>query len=131
MDFLIFFCVGTAALQSVLISVGASSANTVLNIVATSFPSAGPFYVGWLIFTVAMHGGFEIALFGLPLIMYPTTRRQVTPRRRAVGIRPRTFNYYYWLPTHLLVIHVLLAFSVLNPLVIPFGLLYFFIESGE
>ena len=30
----------------------------------------------------------------LPLIMYPHTRRQVTPRKRAVGIRPRTFNYY-------------------------------------
>ncbi|KAE9400487.1 hypothetical protein BT96DRAFT_919485 [Gymnopus androsaceus JB14] len=129
-NILVFFCVGTAALQSVLISIGASSASTVLNIVATSFPSAGPFYVGWLIFTVAMHGGFEIVLFGLPLIMYPTTKRQVTPRRRAVGIRPRTFNYYYWLPTHLLVINMLLAFSVLNPLVIPFGLLYFFIESG-
>ncbi|GAV99949.1 DUF221-domain-containing protein [Lentinula edodes] len=127
---LVFFCVGTAALQSILDSVGASSANTVLNTVATSFPSAGPFYVGWLIFTTAMHGGFEIALFGLPLIMYPTTKRQVTPRRRAIGIRPRTFNYYYWLPTHLLVIHVLLVFSVLNPVVIPFGLLYFFVESG-
>ncbi|KAJ3973244.1 hypothetical protein EV361DRAFT_78192 [Lentinula raphanica] len=127
---LVFFCVGTAALQSILDSVGASSANTVLNIVASSFPTAGPFYVGWLIFTTAMHGGFEIALFGLPLIMYPTTRRQVTPRKRAVGIRPRTFNYYYWLPTHLLVMHVLFVFSVLNPVVIPFGLFYFFIESG-
>ena len=26
--------------------------------------------------------------------MYPSTKRQVTPRKRAVGIRPRTFNYY-------------------------------------
>ncbi|KIK52099.1 hypothetical protein GYMLUDRAFT_88867 [Collybiopsis luxurians FD-317 M1] len=127
---LVFFCVGTAALQSVLNSVGGTSASTVLNVVATSFPTAGPFYVGWLIFTTAMHGGFEIALLGLPLIMYPTTKRQVTPRRRAVGIRPRTFNYYYWLPTHLLVIHVLMVFSILNPVVIPFGLFYFFIESG-
>ncbi|KAJ3997551.1 hypothetical protein F5050DRAFT_1877098, partial [Lentinula boryana] len=127
---LVFFCVGTAALQSILDSVGASSANTVLNTVASSFPTAGPFYVGWLIFTTAMHGGFEIALFGLPLIMYPTTSRQLTPRKRAVGIRPRTFNYYYWLPTHLLVIHVLLVFSVLNPVVIPFGLFYFFVECG-
>ncbi|KAF5385713.1 hypothetical protein D9757_005480 [Collybiopsis confluens] len=145
---LVFFCVGTAALQSILDSIGGSSATTVLNIVATSFPTAGPFYVGWLIFTTAMHGGFEIALceaylllsllltganffvVGLPLIMYPSTKRQVTPRRRAIGVRPRTFNYYYWLPTHLLVIHVLMLFSVLNPVVIPFGLFYFFIESG-
>jgi hypothetical protein len=62
---LVFFCVGTAALQSVLISISGSSPTTILNIVAQSFPTAGPFYVGWLIFTVAMHAGFEIALFGV------------------------------------------------------------------
>ncbi|KAJ3566033.1 hypothetical protein NP233_g7257 [Leucocoprinus birnbaumii] len=128
---LVFFCVGTAALQSVLQWAFKSSTQpNVLEIVADSFPTAGPFYVGWLIFTTAMHGGFELALLGLPLIMYPTTRRQLTPRKRAVGIRPRTFNFYYWLPNHLLIIHVLLLFSVLNPVVLPFGALYFFIQSG-
>ena len=30
----------------------------------------------------------------LPLIMYPAVRRSITPRKRNVGIRPRTFNYY-------------------------------------
>ncbi|KAJ7459911.1 hypothetical protein FB451DRAFT_1341703 [Mycena latifolia] len=129
---LVFFCVGTAALQSVLDSFKANQTSHVdiLQIVADSFPTAGPFYVGWLIFTVGMHGGFELALLGLPLIVYPTTRRQVTPRKRAAGIRPRTFNFYYWLPTHLLVIHVLMLFMVLNPFVIPFGAFYFFIEAG-
>ncbi|KAJ7672754.1 hypothetical protein B0H17DRAFT_1170837 [Mycena rosella] len=129
---LVFFCVGTAALQSVLDSfkVNQTSHVDILQIVAGSFPTAGPFYVGWLIFTMGMHGGFEIALLGLPLIVYPTTRRQATPRKRAVGIRPRTFNFYYWLPTHLLVIHVLMLFMVLNPFVIPFGAIYFFIEAG-
>ncbi|KAG7088362.1 hypothetical protein E1B28_012366 [Marasmius oreades] len=144
---LVFFCVGTAALQSVLDSLRASGTTPdVLSVVANSFPTAGPFYVGWLIFTLSMHGGFEIALreyfpgltftlltvflVGLPLIMYPTTSRQITPRKRAVGIRPRTLNFYYWLPTHLLVIHVLLLFSVLNPFVLPFGCIYFFVETG-
>ncbi|KAF5369353.1 hypothetical protein D9758_002763 [Tetrapyrgos nigripes] len=127
---LVFFCVGTATLQSILNSFSLTTSNDVLNIIANSFPTAGPFYVGWLIFTTAIHGGFEIALLGLPLIMYPTTRRQMTPRKRATGIRPRTFNFYYWLPTHMLVIHVLLLFSVLNPFVIPFGAFYFFIEAG-
>ncbi|KAF5338898.1 hypothetical protein D9611_008815 [Ephemerocybe angulata] len=62
--------------------------------------------------------------------MYPTTSRQVTPRKRTVGVRPRTLNYYYVLPNHLLVIHVLLVFAVLNPFVLPFGTLYFFVQSG-
>ncbi|KAJ7212056.1 hypothetical protein GGX14DRAFT_621525 [Mycena pura] len=146
---IVFFCVGTAALQSVLDSFKANQTTQVdiLEIVADSFPTAGPFYVGWLIFSVGMHGGFELALCigrksrdslherqlttaQLPLILYPKTRRQVTPRKRAVGTRPRTFNFYYWLPTHLLVIHVQMLFMVLNPFVIPFGAFYFFIEAG-
>ncbi|KAJ6508720.1 hypothetical protein C8R45DRAFT_815696 [Mycena sanguinolenta] len=135
---LVFFCVGTATLQSVLNSFAPNQTTRVniLNVVADSFPTAGPFYVGWLIFTVGMHGGLEIALRNLqmgtqlPLILYPTTRRQVAPRKRAVRTRPRTFNFYYWLPMHLLVIHVLMLFMVLNPIVIPFGAFYFFIESG-
>ncbi|KAF8895476.1 hypothetical protein BD779DRAFT_1609024 [Infundibulicybe gibba] len=126
----VFFCVGTAALQSFLESFRSTTHPDVLNVVALSFPTAGPFYVGWLIFTTAMHNGFEISLVGLPLIMYPTTRRQVTPRKRAVGIRPRTFNYYYWLPNHLLVIQVLLLFAILNPFVLPFGALYFLVASS-
>ncbi|KAF9565721.1 hypothetical protein CPC08DRAFT_740946 [Agrocybe pediades] len=127
---LVFFCVGTAALQSFLNAFRSADRPDLIQVVASSFPTAGPFYVGWLIFTTAIHGGFELGLFGLPLILYPSTSRQVTPRKRAVGIRPRTFNFYYWLPNHTLVIHVLLLFSVLNPFVLPFGTIYFFIQSG-
>ncbi|KAF8170067.1 hypothetical protein BJ912DRAFT_998262 [Pholiota molesta] len=131
---LIFFCVGTAALQSFLNSFRNPTHIDVLQTVSSSFPTAGPFYVGWLIFTTAMHGGFEMALLGLPLILYPKTSRQVVPRKRAVGIRPRTFNFYckyfYWLPNHTLVIHVLLLFAVLNPFVLPFTTFYFFIQHG-
>ncbi|KAH9950604.1 DUF221-domain-containing protein [Amylocystis lapponica] len=138
---LVFFCVGTAAVQSILVSFSATSGLRVIQIVATSFPTAGPFYVGWLIFITAMHGGVELALCNsvvtsrvlttqqLPLLVYPATKRQVTPRKRTLGIRPRTFNYYYWLPNHILVIHVILMFAVLNPLVIPFGLVYFGVQA--
>ncbi|KAF9781625.1 hypothetical protein BJ322DRAFT_233934 [Thelephora terrestris] len=128
-NLLVFFCVGTAALQSFLVSIKSYTDGTVIETVSNSFPSAGPFYVGWLIFTTAIHCGFDLALLGLPLLVYPATRRQVTPRKRTVGIRPRTFNYYYWLPNHILIIHILLLFSVLNPLVIPFGLFYFTVSN--
>ncbi|KAJ3556206.1 hypothetical protein NM688_g2150 [Phlebia brevispora] len=124
---LFFFCVGTATLQTVLTK--ATSGQALIQAVSESFPSAAPFYVGWLIFTMAVHGCIELALFGLPLILYPGTQRQTTPRKRAVGIRPRTFNFYYWLPNHLLVIHILLLFAVLNPLVIPFSFMYFCVEA--
>ncbi|KAH7885331.1 hypothetical protein F5I97DRAFT_1956518 [Phlebopus sp. FC_14] len=127
---LVFFCVGTAALQSFLSSFRTVSGDDILQVVADSFPTAGPFYVGWLIFTTAVHGCLELVMFGLPLFMYPSTERQITPRKRAVGIRPRTFNFYYWLPNHLLIIHVCLLFAVLNPLVIPFGLVYLVVETA-
>ncbi|KAK1232809.1 hypothetical protein PQX77_004035 [Marasmius sp. AFHP31] len=127
---LVFFCVGTAALQSVLDTFRTNTGSPdILNIVATSFPSAGPFYVGWLIFTLAMHGGFEIALLGVSSADH-VSFYESPGHTRAVGIRPRTLNFYYWLPTHLLVIHVLLVFSVLNPFVLPFGCIYFFVETG-
>ncbi|KAG6868987.1 hypothetical protein C0993_006509 [Termitomyces sp. T159_Od127] len=45
---LVFFCVGTAALQSLLQSFNPSAAPPdILQVVADSFPTAGPFYVGW------------------------------------------------------------------------------------
>ncbi|KAF9649393.1 hypothetical protein BDM02DRAFT_3166745 [Thelephora ganbajun] len=128
-NLLVFFCVGTAALQSFLVSIKSYTDGRVIDIISKSFPSAGPFYVGWLIFTTAIHCGFDLALCELPLLVYPATRRQVTPRKRTVGIRPRTFNYYYWLPNHILVIYITLLFSTLNPLVIPFGLFYFSISA--
>ncbi|KAI0322353.1 hypothetical protein OF83DRAFT_1224915 [Amylostereum chailletii] len=140
-NILVFFCVGTAALQSLLVSFasskGGGGGENILEIVATSFPSAGPFYVGWLIFTTGIHASIELLLCEwnpdirsiLPLITYLPTRRQVTPRKRAVGIRPRTFNYYYWLPNHMLILYVILVFSILNPLVVPFGFVYFMVAS--
>jgi hypothetical protein len=65
---LVFFCIGTAAVQSFLVGFAIKDANrNALHVLADSFPSAGPFYVGWLIFTTAMHGGIELALFGVSL----------------------------------------------------------------
>jgi hypothetical protein len=61
----VFFCAGTAVLQTFLNF--SNLKDTVkgaklIQIVAQTFPTAGPFYVGWLIFTTALHGGFEIIL---------------------------------------------------------------------
>lgn len=44
---LVFFCVGTTALQSFLVSFKAVAGNQLIQVVADSFPTAGPFYVGW------------------------------------------------------------------------------------
>jgi hypothetical protein len=44
---LVFFCVGVVALQSFLTSFKVVSEKDIINTVADSFPTAGPFYVGW------------------------------------------------------------------------------------
>ncbi|KAH0586243.1 hypothetical protein H2248_007495 [Termitomyces sp. 'cryptogamus'] len=73
---LVFFCVGTAALQSILQSFNPSAPPPdIIQVVADSFPTAGPFYVGWLIFTTATHGGFELALFGVRFYQYLSTMK--------------------------------------------------------
>ena len=46
-NLLVFFCVGTAALQTFLVSIKSYTDGSVIDVVSNSFPSAGPFYVGW------------------------------------------------------------------------------------
>ncbi|KIM23172.1 hypothetical protein M408DRAFT_17948 [Serendipita vermifera MAFF 305830] len=129
---LVFFCIGTTSLNAILDSLrqnpgieDPTDSRDFVKIVATSFPNAAPFYVGWLVFQTAMHSGLELGLYGLPLFVYPSTRGSTTLRRREVGIRPRTYNFYYWLPNHITVVLILVIFTVLNPLVVPFSLVYF------
>ncbi|CAE6363414.1 unnamed protein product [Rhizoctonia solani] len=123
----IFFCFGVSALQSFLTSFGEQITN-VVPLVASYIPVCAPFFVGWLIFQTGLHAGLELGLFGLPLLVYPAMARgATTPRRREFGTRARTFNYYYWLPNHLLVLIITLLFSILNPLILPFSLLYFIV----
>jgi len=35
-----------------------------------------------------------------------------------------------FVPNHLLVLHIFLLFAVLNPFVVPFAVLYFFVQTG-
>jgi hypothetical protein len=45
---LVFFCIGTATLQSFLVGFATKETNrNALHVLSDSFPSAGPFYVGW------------------------------------------------------------------------------------
>ncbi len=44
---LVFFCVGTVALQSFLLSFKSITSDKLVSVIAQSFPVAAPFYVGW------------------------------------------------------------------------------------
>lgn len=110
---LVFFCVGTATLIAILRSLAQNRFIPPLDLIAQSFPAAAPFYVGWCAFlrlyyyqgriytdTIAIvvfqsgMGGLELGLYGLPLLVYPSTRASSTLRKRKVGTRPRTVSFY-------------------------------------
>lgn len=95
--------------------------------IAFSFPAAAPFYVSYLILGISLHSGFELFGFMVPLIQHLGARKAFTPRARALKTLPRNFNRYYWLPFHTLIATIVFIFAILNPLVIPFALVYIFV----
>ena len=118
----IFFCVGATTVQSIIFQIGKD--NTVLNSIAFAFPTAAPFYISYLILGMGLHTGFELLGFMVPLIQHLGARKAPTPRSRALKTLPRNFNRYYWLPFHVLILSIVFLFALLNPLVIPFALVY-------
>ncbi|KAG8698260.1 hypothetical protein FRC09_007327, partial [Ceratobasidium sp. 395] len=132
---IIFFCFGVSALQSFLTSFG-QQINNVVPLVASDIPVCAPFFVGWLIFQTGIHAGLELGLFGVASVdrvsrngswgnNTPTTRVwDEGPDFQLLLCVPNISN---WLPNHLLVVIITLLFSILNPLVIPFSLLYFMV----
>lgn len=63
----------------------------------------------------------------VPLIQHLGARKAFTPRARALKTLPRNFNRYYWLPFHILIVTIVFIFAILNPLILPFALVYLFV----
>ncbi|EST05403.1 protein of unknown function DUF221 [Kalmanozyma brasiliensis GHG001] len=118
----IFFSVGSAVIVTVLTKVG--NTGSILTTVASSFPSAAPFFVSYLILQLALQSGFEHMGFMIALLQHWGARKAATPRVRAIKTLPRNFNRYYWLPLHINIMAIVFIFALLNPLVIPFALIY-------
>ncbi|CBQ73188.1 conserved hypothetical protein [Sporisorium reilianum SRZ2] len=118
----IFFSVGSAVIVTVLTKVG--NTGSILTTVASAFPSAAPFFVSYLILQLALQSGFEHMGFMIALLQHWGARKAATPRVRAIKTLPRNFNRYYWLPLHINIMAIVFIFALLNPLVIPFALVY-------
>ncbi|GAC71657.1 hypothetical protein PANT_5c00009 [Moesziomyces antarcticus T-34] len=118
----IFFSVGATVIVTVLTKVG--SPTTIVNDIGFAFPSAAPFFVSYLILQLALQSGFEHVGFMIALLQHWAARKAATPRLRAIKTLPRNFNRYYWLPLHINIMAIVFIFALLNPLVIPFALVY-------
>ena len=119
----IFFCIGTTTIESILTQIG-NPFGTTLDAIASAFPTAAPFFVSYLILCMATHSGLELLQAIVGLIQHLGSRNAFTPRARAIKSLPRNFTRYYWLPFHMLIMTIVFIFAVLNPLVIPFAMLY-------
>ncbi|CUA77112.1 CSC1-like protein HYP1 [Rhizoctonia solani] len=129
LNIVIFFCIGLASFQTFLNAFRKQIPDP-FQLVSSSFPAAAPFYAGWFILQTSLQNLMQYGLVGLPLITYIWgVRKASTPRKRKRGTQPRTIDYHYWTPNHLLGMHIIMIFAVLNPLVIPFGLIYYSVAN--
>jgi hypothetical protein len=125
-DVIILFAVGRAAVESVFTDPGRLlAADSLVNRIASAFPAAAAFFVGYCILVSALHPFFELMLLGFPWINHISVHRAVTPRKRYELALPRSPNIYSVLPNHLLLVAILFIFAILNPLIIAFVCLYF------
>ncbi|KAG8795439.1 hypothetical protein FRC12_014602 [Ceratobasidium sp. 428] len=100
LNIVIFFCIGLTSFRTFLLAFRQKIPDPFV-VVSEAFPAAAPFYASW-----------------------PST-----PRKRKRGTQPRTIDYHYWTPNHLLAMHIVMIFAVLNPLVIPFALIYYSVAN--
>lgn len=122
---LIFFCVGRAAVQSYVL-IYKLHASSVLKSVATSFSSAAPYYVSYLLLQTVIQAFFELFRLGLPLLFWLfSTRKAVLPRVRAFRLENSTVSWFFQVPNHCFAITIIFTFMIYNPLVIPFGFIFF------
>ncbi|TIC10030.1 hypothetical protein E3Q10_02979 [Wallemia mellicola] len=123
---LITFCIGAATFRFILESFTSASGLSILNRIYLSFPQAAPFFASWAILQTSIQNFVQLALIGLPLLMFLfKTLSAKTPRARKEATRARTPDYHVFCSNTLLVISVLLVMGVFNPLVIPFTFIYF------
>lgn len=125
----IFFTIGVTAVETILITIARTSSDSrILDNLAYSFPTAAPFFVSYFILGMALHTGFELLGFMVPIIQhFLGVNKATTPRARAIKSMPRNFNRYYWLPFHTLIMTIVFIFMILNPLVLPFAMVYIFV----
>ncbi|CAO1636976.1 unnamed protein product [Sympodiomycopsis kandeliae] len=127
-NIVIFFCIGTTTLEAILQQIGDPGKTQIIDNIAFAFPTAAPFFVSYLILGLALHTGFELLGFMVPILQhFLSANKSTTPRARALRTLPRNFNRYYWLPFHILIMTIVFIFAILNPLIIPFALIYMFI----
>ncbi|RUO98913.1 hypothetical protein BC936DRAFT_140763, partial [Jimgerdemannia flammicorona] len=122
---LIVFLLGTTFLNTIIDLV--YTPTSILTLLANSLPQGANFFVNYVVFNTCAHA-MELVqlgsqLFGHFFATLPFIA--ITPRVLSKHTRPWWFPFYYYYPNHILVFVIVITYSLIQPLIIVFGLLYF------
>nr|XP_031860912.1 uncharacterized protein CI109_003639 [Kwoniella shandongensis]KAA5527984.1 hypothetical protein CI109_003639 [Kwoniella shandongensis] len=121
----VFFAIGQSAIEAYLTAFQNNDFDP-LPIVASAFPTAAPYFASYILLQTAIQPFFEIFRFGLPTIVYVFgTRVSTIPRQRSSRTEHPTFSHFSQVPQQLLAGAIMHLFMLLNPLVLPFTLVYY------
>ena len=121
----IFFLLGYTFLQTIFGAI--QNPQSILTLLGNSLPAGATFFIGWVVFQTAMHS-LELIVLGSQLwghVFLANRFFAPTPRLLAKVKQPWAFMYFYYLPTHLLVLAIVMVYAVINPLIIIAGTIYF------
>ncbi|XP_057947966.1 CSC1-like protein ERD4 [Malania oleifera] len=100
--------------------------NSVVSLLASSLPGNATFFLTYV--ALKFFVGYGLELFRIvPLIMYHLKRKYLckTEAERKEAWFPGDFGYGTRVPGDMLIVTIVLCYSVIAPLIIPFGVAYF------
>ncbi|GBB84269.1 hypothetical protein RclHR1_01090008 [Rhizophagus clarus] len=100
---------------------------SILEVLAYALPRGATFFISYVIFNTCTHG-LELVQVGSQLFLHIIlTSRLIatTPRMLQRVTHPWSFPYYYYYPNHILVFVITVTYSVINPLILVFSVLYY------
>ncbi|ORY32231.1 putative integral membrane protein [Naematelia encephala] len=110
----VFFAIGQTAIEAYLTAFQTNDFDP-LPIVASSFPTAAPYFASYILLQTAIQPFFEIFRFGLATIVYVFgTRVSIIPRQRDARTEHPTFSHFSQLPLQLLGGAIMHLFMLLN-----------------
>ncbi|KAF3774340.1 CSC1-like protein [Nymphaea thermarum] len=101
-------------------------ANTIVPTLGKSLPGSTNFFITYVALKFFVGYGLELSRL-VPLILYHLKRRFLckTDAELKEAWAPGDFNYATKVPNDMLITTVVLCYSVIAPVIIPFGVLYF------
>ncbi|PKK74247.1 DUF221-domain-containing protein, partial [Rhizophagus irregularis] len=121
----IVFLLGTTFLSSIFDVL--QQPTSILEVLANALPKGATFFISYIIFNTCTHG-LELVQVGSQLFLHIIlTSRFIatTPRMLQRVTHPWSFPYYYYYPNHILVFVITVTYSVINPLILVFSVLYY------